>query len=202
MAGNAFVETVAGASRDSWNAFKGFALSPVSGLAPAYDALSGHRARRAGVVFGLVVAFCFLLGGFMMLPSPRSEFLHFLGAGGIIKAILASVMPFVSIAAASVVVRKVSRNGGGLDGDCFVAGASLLPAGFLAPVAAMLGIGNLEVLVILAVCASCTTVLMLYAGCTRISKMSERSATLAVPIMLLLGAWLVKILAMSIMPRF
>ena len=40
----------------------------------------------------------------------------------------------------------------------------------------------------------CLTILMLFAGLTRIAKTSEQSATLAVPLMLLVSSWLAKVI--------
>ncbi len=52
----------------------------------------------------------------------------------------------------------------------------------------------MEVIGALAVFALCLTILMLFAGCTRISKVSERLATIAVPLMLILSGWITKII--------
>jgi hypothetical protein len=40
---------------------------------------------------------------------------------------------------------------------------------------------------------------MLFAGCTRISAISERLATIAVPLMLLLSGWLTKVVYAAMM---
>jgi hypothetical protein len=51
----------------------------------------------------------------------------------------------------------------------------------------------------LSVFALCLTVLMLFAGCTRISAISERLATISVPLMLLLSGWLTKVVYAAMM---
>ena len=52
----------------------------------------------------------------------------------------------------------------------------------------------MEVIGALSIFALCLTILMLFAGCTRITMMSERLATIAVPLMLMLSAWFTKII--------
>jgi hypothetical protein len=61
-------------------------------------------------------------------------------------------------------------------------------------VAAVLGFGNIEVIALFTFFAICVTIVMLFAGLTRICKTSERSATLAVPLMLIASTWLSKVI--------
>lgn len=182
-----------GASKDALQAFLRFAVSPVGGLAPACESLRGKQSMAVGIVFGVVFIVCVLLGGLFLIRFH----LGWLTAGAIIKAIVAPVMPFIGIVAVSLGARKITRSAGSLDSDCFIAGASLLPMGLLFLLGGILGIGNFEVTGIVGVFAGCTSVLMLFAGCTRISKMSDLVATLTIPVMILLGAWLMKILMFS-----
>jgi hypothetical protein len=48
----------------------------------------------------------------------------------------------------------------------------------------------MDIISFLGLFAVCLTILMLFAGLTRMYSMSERLATLAVPIMLVLTAWI------------
>jgi acyl-CoA reductase-like NAD-dependent aldehyde dehydrogenase len=52
----------------------------------------------------------------------------------------------------------------------------------------------MEAILVLSLFAMCVTILMLFAGCTKIFKMSERAATIAVPLMLIASAWLSKVI--------
>ncbi|MCI0650948.1 MAG: hypothetical protein L0Z55_03600 [Planctomycetes bacterium] len=186
-------------SKEALNAFKRLATNPVAALPETYATLGDAKALSSGIAFGVVSAVCFLLGGYMLLPVREGLF-DFLGFGGVMKSILFSVMPFACTAAGSIAIRRVTAGaGGGFGGDCLIAGAAVLPMSLLLPISGLLGTGNLEVVVPLGVLAGCLGVLMLFSGYSRISKLSERASTFAVPIVVLLAAWLTKVLSTSIM---
>jgi hypothetical protein len=197
---SAAAATVKSASRDALTAFKSLARDPVGGLAPAYGALGDARALRAGVAFGVVSLACFLLGGYLMLPEfMKEDLFEFLGFGGVVKCLLFALVPFVCTTAGSLAVRKAFGGHGGLGSDGFTAGAALLPASFAMLASGMVGLGNFEVVVVLAVFAGCIGTLMLFSGYTRIAKLSERVATLGVPLVILLSAWLAKVISTSVL---
>jgi hypothetical protein len=83
-----------------------------------------------------------------------------------------------------------------------IAGASLLPFGFLFFVSGLLGIANFEIAALLLIFALCYAILILYTGCTRISGVAESRAAFAVPVMIIVSAWLTKILFGAILPTF
>jgi hypothetical protein len=65
-------------------------------------------------------------------------------------------------------------------------------------VAALLGAANFEVIMILLLFALTYSILILYAGCSRIGLISEAGAAPAVPIILLLSAWITKIIVTAV----
>ncbi len=176
------------ASSDALGAFKTFVGNPVGGLADAYHALGASRALGVGLTFGAVFAVCVILGVYRMVPFRPD------GAGGFFMIVLVAVVPFIALMVSALAVRSIFRGEGALGSDSFLAGASLLPFGFLLLIASLLGMGNFEIIYFLAMFASTLTILMLFAGITRIYKISERAATLAIPIMLVATAWLTKII--------
>jgi hypothetical protein len=133
-----------------------------------------------------VFAVCVLLSTYRVVP----EFLRPTGVGGFVKLVVVAVVPFVSLFVATIAVRTVFRGEGAIGSDSFLSGAALLPFGLIALIASILGPSNLNVIQFLAIFGISLTILMLFAGLTRIYKISERMATLAVPIMLLITAWL------------
>jgi hypothetical protein len=116
----------------------------------------------------------------------------------IFKLIILGAVPLVSITVSSTLARKIFRGTGSFAGDIFIAGASLLPYGFFVLLSSILGMGNIEVIIILGVFAICYTILMIYSGCTQISRIPDAGAAIAVPIMLLLSGWLFKIILTTI----
>jgi hypothetical protein len=180
---------VEAASKDAWWAFKLFVPDPVPGLSAAFAALGQRRALGAGITFGAAFALCFLLAGYRVLPDWNKP----PGFIGFIKMLLVAIAPVLSLFAASVLARKVFRGAGGFADDSFISGAACLPFGCIALLAAILGPGNMELIAPCALFAGCVTILMLFGGLTRIGKISERGATLAVPLILIATTWLSKV---------
>lgn len=181
---------VAAASKDALSAFKMFASNPVPGLSTTYDSLGSARALGVGIVFGTVFAVALLIGIYRFAPAwARPQ-----GVGGFLKIAFVAVVPYLSLFAASALVRMGFRGQGSFGSDGFTAGAALLPFGVVALLVALLGSSNLEIVAIAALFAVCVTILMLFAGLTRINKTSERAATFAVPLMVMASAWFSKII--------
>ncbi len=185
-------DRVKAASQDALHAFKMFATDPVGGLAAAAESLGQARALGVGITFGVVFTICVAIGLyrspiFGMFGQPQ-------GFGPFLQMLVVAAVPFLSLTGASLGVRKVFGGEGGLGIDAFIAGAALLPFGFVALLAGLLGAGNFEIIAALALFAVCLTILMLFAGLTRICKTSERAATLAVPLMLIVSGWLAKVI--------
>ena len=109
-------------------------------------------------------------------------------------------MPFVSLLAATASTRKVFGGLGSLHGDSFIAGAALLPFGFLVLVSSVLGLANFEIAALLVVFALCYGILMLYTGVTRISNVSDSRAAFAVPVMIIASFWITKIILGALLP--
>jgi hypothetical protein len=188
---------VKAASKDATQAFKTFAADPVGGLPAAFESLGPSRAMGVGVVFAAVAIVCVFVGVFISLGSyARPDF------GDSIKFLLFGAVPFVSILLASAATRKVFRGAGSFGGDSLIAGASLLPLGFLVLVSSILGLANLEIAALLLVFALCYGILMLYTGVTRISNVSESKAAFAVPVMIIVSFWLTKIIFGAMLPSF
>ncbi len=189
-------ERVKTASKDAMQAIKVFAANPVGGLPAAFENLDEARAIGVGIAFAVVFVFCVFAGVYMILPawSRPSDI------GSFFKVLIFGAVPFVSIVGASALARKIFGGAGSFGGDSFIAGASLLPFGFLVLLGGILGIGNFEIIAFLSVFALCYTILMLYTGSTRISKISESRAALAVPIMVIVSGWLTKVLYTAMLP--
>lgn len=183
-------DKVKAASKDAAEAFKVFATNPVGGLPTAFESLGEARAIAAGIVFAAIFDLCVFLGTYMVLPPWGRP----AGLVGFIKVLIFGAVPFVVLVGASALARRMFGGEGSVGGDSFIAGASLLPFGFVVLLSGIFGMSNFEVIIVLGVFALCYTILMLYTGCTRISKISESRSALAVPIMVIMSGWLAKIL--------
>jgi hypothetical protein len=119
--------SVKSAYGNALSALKGFLGDPVGRLPPTYESLGDGKARRIGLTYGVVSLLCFLLGGYLLIPFRDGLFGH-LGVGGVLKAVVFAAIPFGCAALGGLATRKLfGGTGGGPGGDCFVAGAALLP---------------------------------------------------------------------------
>lgn len=183
------------ASKDATQAFKTFATNPVGGLPVAFHSLGPPRAMGAGIVFAVCSSLCVFIGVYVLLPAFAKPDLF-----DSVKFILFGAVPFVSLLAASAATRKAFGGHGSLHGDSFIAGAALLPFGFLVLISSVLGLANLEIAALLVVFALCYGILMLYTGVTRISNVSDSRAAFAVPVMIIASFWITKIIFGAMLP--
>lgn len=168
---------------DVFRAFFALALNPAGGLLPGMLYLEKPRVMAVGLVFEAIANFCFVGGAYLIGWRDASKFPLF-------ELLLVGLVPFVTLALMIGIARAIARRRVSLAGDMFIAGASLLPVGFLALASGVSPHLGSQVMVVLTVFASCYCILMLYNGCTQIANLSERIAGLLVPVMLLASGWL------------
>lgn len=183
---------VATSLKDAAEAFKFLVTNPVGGVSPAFEKLGPARAQGAGVVYGVVFALCYTFFFYRILATEGGQ-ARFWSALGI------SIVPFCCLVIATSLVRMIFRGRAGFGQDVYVAGTSLLPFALAALVIALSMLNEspttLEALrtfernlTIALSAAAYLTVLMLYAGFTRVGRISERAATIGVPCALA-GTW-------------
>jgi zinc ribbon protein len=176
-----------------WDAVKSLrliALRPVGGLAQAIEGLGSQRSLGAGLAFAVFSALCLGIGSFRL----QSGFGASPGFGGTLGLLLLGFVPFLSMALTVHLARRIFRGQGTLGGDAMIAGTSLFPMGVIGLLACLLGFGNVEFIAVLFLFAICYTVLLLYGGCTQVSKLPEAASAPAVALILLLSGWFSKIL--------
>ncbi|MEG3833528.1 hypothetical protein QUA46_18995 [Microcoleus sp. MON2_D6] len=175
---------------DAIQGLKIFLINPVGGLPVFFEGLGKERALGVGIAFGIAYVVCFVFACQKFLTQFSSN-------SSLFNLILASAANFLSIAGASFLTRKLFRGYGSFQGDIFIAGVALVPASLLLLISSLLGITNVEIIVIVMVVAITYTILMIYTGCHKISGIPENAAAFAVSVMLLLSGWLFKILILS-----
>ena len=190
-------------SLDAWQGVRLFAKSPVGGLQESFALFDDQRAIQVGIVFAIMYEIALLLGalifkskaaGLLGVSLPIGE----LTAGQLFKVLVLGLVPFASLAGACALARAIFHGKGRFAGDVYTAGAVLLPSGVLVLVASLLGAANVEVILILSLFSLTYSILILYAGCSRIAIISEAGAAPAVPIILLLSAWITKIVVTAL----
>lgn len=193
-------------SQDAARALRALVVNPVGGLRAAYGSLGESRAIGAGVALAVLFA---LLGGLAAtIATGRmgSGFLGFMAASTFgtsrIALFFKSFVGLLVLPAAMAVVchglRRVISPDKSFAPDLFTAGASLLPMGLAGLVAALLGAGNAEVGFVLVLFALCYQILILFTGLRELGGIGEKAAAPATPIVLLLSAWLTKVVLVAL----
>ncbi|NET54832.1 MAG: tetratricopeptide repeat protein, partial [Symploca sp. SIO2E6] len=167
---------------DTLKTFQLFALNPVGGMLPAFGRLDQRRIAPVAIMFALIFDCCFICGVYLgwqdLLPQAS-----------LFRLMVVGIVPFISLATLSRIARLICRSSGSWAGDLFLAGATLLPAGFLALASGISQSLGVQAMIAIAVFASCYLILTLYSGCTQIANLSEQAATLLIPMMLLVSGW-------------
>ena len=194
-------------SLDAWQGVKLFAKSPVGGLPESFALFDDRRAIQVGIVFAIAYEVAVLLGALIFKSKtealiggilPVRQLMGELTAAQLFKVLFLGLVPFASLIGACALARAIFHGKGRFAGDVYTAGAVLLPTGLLVLLAALLGAANFEVIAILFLFALTYSILILYAGCSRIGLISEAGAAPAVPIILLLSAWITKIIVVAL----
>lgn len=188
-------EKVQAASKDALQAFKILVTDPVNGLLQVFDSLGDKRARSVGLIFGL----CFALSVVFLFYNKFLSGTMTLEIA--FKVFLASLVPYIGFTVGCAVPRMITGKGS-LCHDSFVGGVALLPITLLILIGSFLGIGNIEIVLILTLFSFCLTVLMIFFGLTRVSKISERVATIAVPVVILIALWASKIIYAEVIEKY
>jgi hypothetical protein len=203
-------------SKDVWAGVKQLAVSPVGGLPASFQSFGEQRALWAAVGFtALYLLFLAIslyragqslesLAG--MAATPSGPFAAALATGASVndfgwymRLLLCGLVTIFTLSVAAMLMRLVFRGKGTFLGDFYIASASMLPVAVALFLISIIGVANVEVMLLLMVFAVVYNILMLYAGCSRISGISEAGAAPAVPIMLLVTLYLTKVAVAAIL---
>lgn len=180
--------------KDSVTVIKSLALNPVGELAKTFESLGASRARNVGIVFGIFFSLAVAFGVFPFFSYYGQNKLTIF-----LSIFFSAAILFASLSLACMISRSMMRGTGAFGQDIFIAGVSLLPLGIWSILFRILGVGNIEVIAILFTFAICYTILILFAGCARLAKLSEGFGAAAVPIMIIACAWITKIIFMALL---
>jgi hypothetical protein len=183
------------AALDATKAFATVAINPVGGLPAAYERLGPSRALGAGIFFAVVAVILIFIGIYVgSSPYERPDL------ADTFKFFFFGTLPFLILLGTSAVTRKFLSGAGSIHGDCFIAGATLLPLGLLSFVIGLLGLLSPNLIAVLTVFALCFTIFTLYIGLTRISMVAETRAAWVVPIMIAIAFLITQLIFNSVVP--
>ncbi|MFP5271400.1 DnaJ domain-containing protein [Coleofasciculus sp.] len=171
-----------GLLRDTFFTIRSFLLNPMGGLLPSFARLDSQRAMVVGLLLAVIFDACFVWGIYTGWRDMVSV--------SLVPLIGVGMIPFIILAAMSAIARLIRRHPGSLAGDSFLAGATLTPLSILAIANGISSYMPSQLMVIITVFTACYTVLTLYSGCTQIANLSEKTAALVVPVMVLVSGWI------------
>lgn len=165
---------------------------PVGGMLPAYMRVGAVHTAPAGCTYAAAVAGSLqlsFLGGW--LPSVLTfDGWPWLALG---------LVPFACLLGAGIVASYFAGSRISVDASAFIAGAALLPIGSLVLGSGIIRLlGGQQLFFGVAIFAACWLVLGLYGGYTRLLKLSETTAAIAVPAAIAASTWIAYALALAI----
>jgi hypothetical protein len=182
-------------------AFMVLLKDPVGGLAKSFSMFDPARAKMVGLLFGGAYAIAATIASAVLFNALMGLFLGMAGGGlgaaapgfggptfgMIIKFFLIGVIYFAAMVTGCLLTRMIFKGAGDLASDIYIGGACLLPAAACLLAACVLAYISFYLVIAIYVFALCYTILMLYAGCLQIVKITEAKAALAVPVMLIIA---------------
>lgn len=193
---------LAATSGDALATVRSLAFDPVGSLARAYENLGPERAQATGIALAVFFSLASTLGVSLGAKRWVGGLLSLGGgpsSGDYVKLALTLLIFPVALAAIMYGVRQVLRAQGSVATDVFSCGAAVVPLAIAMLLSGILGAANVEVIALLILFATTYLVLMLFTGLTRLAQLSERAAAPAVPIILVLTAWLSKVVLTAVM---
>jgi hypothetical protein len=177
-------------------AFTTFAINPIEGLPIAYNKLSKNGAMLVGFIFTLFYEILYFLSfhkSFHKVIALIPDLGSLEAKWGItwFKIALVLLLPFIGL---SISLLVISGKKAAYHGSIFIAGSVLLTEGIVIFLAFMLGVANIEIIIILGLVLICWIIFILYSGLTRIIGVSEAKGVWCVPAVLLASAYITKII--------
>jgi hypothetical protein len=190
------------AAKDAGHILRAVLTDPVGGLPAGFASLGPARARRAGIVLsvafsmisavGVRIAAGRLLGGLLGDAEPH-------GVVALLKLTVVLLVPPAALVGAMFLIRRVRGLKSELSEEVYTTGAAVAPLAVALLLSAILGVANVEVAVVLSLLAWCYFILILYSGLTAVGGLSSKAAAPAVPLVVLVAAWLAKICFAALM---
>jgi hypothetical protein len=174
---------------------------PVGGLQKSFAMFNPAQARMVGGIFGAVYAiaatigavllfnaliglFAMMMGGGMGLGAGAPGFGSGITFGMVIRMFFVYLIQAASLMAGCLATRMIFGGEGDLGSDIYIGGSCLLPGAVGVLAGAILGYISFWLLILPYIFAGCYTIMMLYSGATKITKLPDVKAALSVPVVL------------------
>jgi hypothetical protein len=190
-------ERAVGASKDAARAVKMLLVDPVGSIGASYDAFSPRQAIDVGIAFAALFIVSSLIA-IRLIARTIGGGMFSIGFKEVMQVLFVATIPVISIVAIFMAMQMVATKRNDLSRAIFAGGAALLPLSIFNVAGGLLGAGNGEVLALVGLFAVCYMILLLYAGCRDVLKVSSATAAAGVPLIILVTAWLTKIILTAV----
>ncbi|MGY6528342.1 MAG: hypothetical protein ACXITR_00280 [Cyanobacterium sp.] len=161
-------------------------------LPVVFSKYNKERIIKSSIALG-----CFSLIAFTIATKSLIESFSYLGFGTS-RYYFIPIIAFITLASASLCVRKLFKAEGTLEGDLFTSGTTIIPTGIFLLLASFLGAANIEIIILLLVFNIIHTTLILHTCITKISNIKEKYSSVSIGIIIALTIWFSKILVTSV----
>jgi hypothetical protein len=195
---SAATQMAGAAARQAVGAFRSLVSDPVGGIGQSFHQLSRTAALQVGIAFLVLFLLLAILASVIGTASVGGlALISGESATAFLQGLLVLLVFLGAMIGVSALFRTMTRATVGLEADLFIVGASLLPIGFYFLLSSVLNVQSrivMAIVTIAAVFAMTFTTLMLHSGLTRIVRLTDRLASLAVPAMFVAGgaaSWII-----------
>ena len=188
-------------SQDAMAAFMVLLKDPVGGIAKSFGMFNGGQAKMVGGIFGAAYAVAATIGAFLLFNSIMGMVGMIMGGGMgmggmgagipfsvkfgiIIRMFFIYLVQAAALMVGCLATRMIFKGEGDLGSDIYIGGSCLLPGAAGVLVGSILGYISFWLLIIPYIFALCYTIMMLYSGATKITKLPDVKAALSVPVVL------------------
>jgi hypothetical protein len=190
------------ASKDAGRAIKMLLKDPVGSIGAAHDALPAGKNLDVGITFAVFWVLSCLIA-IRMIGRAGARFtgvlLFDIGFKEVMQIALISIVPLIAVVAIMAGLQAGLAKRNELPRALFAGAAALLPLALFNVIGGILGAGNAEVIVIVALFALCYTILLLYAGCRDVLGIPSAAAAALVPLIIIASGWLTKIILAAVL---
>jgi hypothetical protein len=186
------------ASKVAARAVKLLLTDPVGSIGAAYEAFTPKHAMDVGIAF---CAF-FILSSLLAIRIIGLQFgggFFSIGFKEVLKVLLIAAVPAACIIGIFIALQLVTTKQKDIARAIFAGGAVLLPLALFNIAGGILGIGNWDVVSLVALFMICYMILLLYAGIRDVLKVSSPLAALSVPLVLIATWFLTKIILNAVL---
>jgi hypothetical protein len=178
---------------DIGNVFRQLMTDPVGRIGAAFSSLSVNRAQLVGLALCVIFALAMALGVTLGARAAMMSIFGTVGAFGesAITRFFQSTVQFLLLPAAmigiSFGIRRLAGSKHPVAHDAFIVGVALTPIAICTLLSGLLG--SLQLALLLVFLGGSFAILILYSGLTSICGLATRTASLAVPIIIVGGGW-------------